>query len=53
MSSCLVPECPAVLVALEHLHEIEKQLKNEGLGFSEEACQHLCEIAGAITELMQ
>ncbi|XP_015205989.2 coiled-coil domain-containing protein 175 [Lepisosteus oculatus] len=51
MSSCLVPEFPAVLVALEHLGEIEKHLKNEGLCFHQEACHHLREIAGAVTEL--
>lgn len=51
MASCLVPEFPAVLVALEHLKELDKQLKEEGVPFSPEASLHLTEITAAITEL--
>ncbi|XP_055721233.1 coiled-coil domain-containing protein 175 [Salvelinus fontinalis] len=51
MASCLVPDFPAVLVALEHLGELDKQLRNEGVPFSPEASHHLKEIAAAITEL--
>ncbi|XP_010903308.3 coiled-coil domain-containing protein 175 [Esox lucius] len=51
MASCLVPDFPAVLVALEHLGELDKQLSDEGVPFSPEASHHLREIAAAITEL--
>ncbi|XP_029531630.2 interaptin [Oncorhynchus nerka] len=51
MASCLVPDFPAVLVALEHLGELDKQLRDEGVPFSPEASHHLKEIAAAITEL--
>ncbi|XP_070782976.1 coiled-coil domain-containing protein 175 [Enoplosus armatus] len=51
MASCLVPDCPAVMVALEHLKELDKQLKEEGIPFSPEASLHLTEITAAITEL--
>ncbi|KAL2099269.1 hypothetical protein ACEWY4_005749 [Coilia grayii] len=51
MASCLVPDFPAVLLALEHLGELEKQLKDEDVSFSQEASHHLREISTAIKEL--
>nr|XP_046259277.1 coiled-coil domain-containing protein 175 [Scatophagus argus] len=51
MTSCLVPDLPAVLVALEHLKELDKQLKEDGITFSLEASLHQTEITAAITEL--
>lgn len=51
MASCLAPEFPAVMVALEHLKELDKQLKEEGVPFSPEASLHLTEMTAAITEL--
>lgn len=51
MASCLVPDFPAVMVALEHLKELDKQLKEEGIPFSPEASLNLTEITAAITEL--
>lgn len=51
MASCLVPDFPAVMVALEHLKELDKQLKEEEVPFAPEACLHLTEITAAITEL--
>ncbi|XP_062379289.1 coiled-coil domain-containing protein 175 [Sardina pilchardus] len=51
MASCLVPDFPAVLLALEHLSELEKQLKDEDVSFSQEASHHLREISTAIREL--
>ncbi|KAM4603930.1 uncharacterized protein ccdc175 [Polymixia lowei] len=51
MASCLVPDFPAVMIALEHLGELDKQLKEERVPFSPEASLHLREITAAITEL--
>ncbi|XP_035515483.1 coiled-coil domain-containing protein 175 [Morone saxatilis] len=51
MASCLVPDFPAVMVALEHIKELDKQLKEDGVPFSPEASLHLTEITAAITEL--
>ncbi|XP_034395636.1 coiled-coil domain-containing protein 175 [Cyclopterus lumpus] len=51
MASCLVPDFPAVMVALEHLKKLDKQLKEDGVPFSPEASLHLTEITAAITEL--
>lgn len=51
MASCLVPDFPAVMVALEHLKELDKQLKEDGVAFSTKASLHLTEITAAITEL--
>ncbi|XP_028677114.1 myosin-2 heavy chain [Erpetoichthys calabaricus] len=51
MTSCIVPDFPAVLVALEHLHEIEKQLQLERVGLSDDASQSFAQIAAAIDEL--
>lgn len=39
------------MVALEHVKELDKQLKEEGLPVSPEASLHLAEITTAITEL--
>lgn len=51
MASCQVPDFPAVTVALEHLKELDTQLKEEGMSFSPEASLHLGEITAAVTEL--
>lgn len=51
MASCLVPDFPAVLVALDHLKELDKELKEEGLPFAPEASLHLAEVAAAVSEL--
>ncbi|KAG9268955.1 golgin subfamily A member 6-like protein 22 [Astyanax mexicanus] len=50
MAVCLVPDFPAVRIALEHLAESDKQLR-EGVIFSEEESHHLREIADAIKAL--
>ncbi|CAJ1064678.1 coiled-coil domain-containing protein 175 [Xyrichtys novacula] len=50
-SSCLVPDFPAVMVALEHIKKLDKQLKEDGVPFSPEASLHLLEITAAISEL--
>lgn len=51
MATCLVPDFPAVMIALEHLKELDKQLKEDGIPFSPEASLHLTEITSAITQL--
>lgn len=51
MASCLVPEFPAVTDALEHLRELDNELREDGIAFSVEASFHLSEITAAITEL--
>ncbi|XP_068445170.1 coiled-coil domain-containing protein 175 [Clinocottus analis] len=51
MASSLVPDFPAVMVALEHLKELDKQLHEDAVPFSPEASLHLTEITAAITEL--
>lgn len=51
MASCLVPDFPAVMVAQEHLKELDKQLQEEAVPFAPEVCLHLTEIAAAIAEL--
>ncbi|KAK2842991.1 hypothetical protein Q7C36_011206 [Tachysurus vachellii] len=51
MASCLVPDFPAVNMALEHLGELDKQLRAEGVAFSQEASRHLSQISDAIKEL--
>lgn len=51
MASCLVPHFPAVMVALEHLKELDKQLREDAVAFSPEASLHLTEIISSITEL--
>ncbi|TNN46469.1 hypothetical protein EYF80_043327 [Liparis tanakae] len=50
-SSCLVPDFPAVMVALEHLKELDQQLKEDGVPFSPEASLHLSAITAAVAEL--
>uniref|UniRef100_A0A8P4JW57 Uncharacterized protein n=1 Tax=Dicentrarchus labrax TaxID=13489 RepID=A0A8P4JW57_DICLA len=39
------------MVALEHIKELDKQLKEDGIPFSPEASLHLTEMTAAITEL--
>lgn len=51
MASCLVPNFPAVAVALEHIKELDWQLKEDGGAFSAAAGVHLMEISAAVTEL--
>ncbi|KAM4751394.1 uncharacterized protein ccdc175 [Anableps anableps] len=51
MASCLVPEFPAVQVALERLKELERQFIAEGVSFSAEGSIHLTAIAEAVSEL--
>lgn len=51
MASCLVPYLPAVMVAIEHLKELDKLLKEEGVTFAPEASIHLAEITAAVTGL--
>ncbi|XP_076001775.1 uncharacterized protein ccdc175 [Genypterus blacodes] len=51
MASCLVPDFPAVLVALGHLKELDKELRDEGHRFVPEASLHLSEVAAAVSEL--
>lgn len=51
MASCLVPDFPAVMVVLEHLKELGKQLKEEEVPYAPEASLHLAEVMAAITDL--
>ncbi|KAM9314781.1 uncharacterized protein ccdc175 [Pholidichthys leucotaenia] len=52
MASCLVPDFPAVTVALEHLRELDRELKDEAaVPFYPEARVHLKEITAAVAEL--
>lgn len=51
MASCLVPDFPAVAVALEHIKELDWQLKEDGGAFSAAASVHLMEISAAVSEL--
>ncbi|KAK0138730.1 Coiled-coil domain-containing protein 175 [Merluccius polli] len=51
MASCLVPDFPAVMMALEHLGELDRRLREEKVPFSPEAGHHLKEIAAAVTKL--
>ncbi|XP_072240296.1 uncharacterized protein ccdc175 [Leuresthes tenuis] len=51
MASCLVPDFPAVMMALEHLKDLDKQLREEGVPFAAEASIHLAEITAAVTDL--
>uniref|UniRef100_A0A3Q3L7N3 Uncharacterized protein n=1 Tax=Mastacembelus armatus TaxID=205130 RepID=A0A3Q3L7N3_9TELE len=39
------------MIALEHLKELDKQVKEEGVAFAPEACLHLAEITVAVTDL--
>ncbi|XP_056624515.1 early endosome antigen 1 [Triplophysa dalaica] len=51
MTTYQVPDVPAVRVALEHLGELDKRWREEGVSLSHEASLHLREIAEAIKEL--
>ncbi|XP_050990090.1 interaptin [Labeo rohita] len=51
MAACLVPDFPAVRIALEHLGDLDKRLREEGVSFSQEASHHLKETAEAIKDL--
>lgn len=51
MASYLVPDSPAVTDALEHLRELDNELRDDGMAFSAEASFHLSEITAAVTEL--
>ncbi|CAN9510809.1 unnamed protein product [Ophioblennius macclurei] len=54
MASCLVPDFPAVQVALEHLRELDRDLAaadGTRTRFGPEAGTHLAQIAGAVSEL--
>ncbi|XP_054897244.1 coiled-coil domain-containing protein 175 [Poeciliopsis prolifica] len=51
MASCLVPEFPAVVAALERLKDLERELGEQELPFSDEGCVHLTAIAEAVAEL--
>lgn len=51
MASCLVPEFPAVSDALEHLRELDNELREGGIAFSAQASVHLAGMTAAITEL--
>ncbi|KAM8880287.1 uncharacterized protein ccdc175 [Spinachia spinachia] len=51
MASCLVPDFPALMVAVERLKELEKQITEDDIPFSAEASLHLTEISAAVTEL--
>lgn len=51
MASCLVPDLPAVTVALEHIKELDWQLKEDGGAFSAAVSVHLMEISAAVSEL--
>lgn len=57
MASCLVPEFPefpefpAVSDALEHLRELDTELRDDGIAFSAEASVHLSGMTAALTEL--
>lgn len=51
MASCLVPDFPAVMVALEHIKELDKQLKEDRMAFSPAASVHLTQISAAVAEL--
>ncbi|XP_015231353.1 PREDICTED: trichohyalin-like [Cyprinodon variegatus] len=51
MASCQAPEFPAVLVALEHLEELNRRLRQDELPFSAECSGHLTAMAAAVSEL--
>lgn len=51
MASCLVPEFPAVVAALERLKDLERELREDEIPFSAEGCVHLTAIAEAVAEL--
>ncbi|XP_068178441.1 coiled-coil domain-containing protein 175 [Antennarius striatus] len=45
------PDFPAVMIALEHLKELNLQLEEDRIPFFHEASLHLTEITAAVTEL--
>ncbi|XP_041839217.1 interaptin-like [Melanotaenia boesemani] len=49
MAYCLIPDFPTVMIALEHLKDLDKQLSEDGVSFAPEASIHLTEITAAIT----
>uniref|UniRef100_A0A3B5LXS3 Uncharacterized protein n=1 Tax=Xiphophorus couchianus TaxID=32473 RepID=A0A3B5LXS3_9TELE len=51
MASCLVPEFPAVVAALERLKDLERELREDEIPFSAEGCVHLTAIAEDVAEL--
>ncbi|XP_037327393.2 coiled-coil domain-containing protein 175 [Pungitius pungitius] len=51
MASCRVPDFPALMVAVERLKELEKQIMEDDMPFSAQASLHLTKISAAITEL--
>lgn len=51
MAGCLAPDSAAVTVALEHIKELDGQLKENGGAFSAAASVHLMEISAAVSEL--
>lgn len=51
MASCFAPDFPAVTVALEHIKELDCQLKDDGGSLSAAASVHLMEISAAVSEL--
>ncbi|XP_008405791.1 golgin subfamily A member 6-like protein 22 [Poecilia reticulata] len=51
MASFMVPEFPAVVAALERLKDLERELREDKLRFSDEGCVHLTAIAEAVAEL--
>uniref|UniRef100_A0A1A8V4L3 Coiled-coil domain containing 175 n=1 Tax=Nothobranchius furzeri TaxID=105023 RepID=A0A1A8V4L3_NOTFU len=51
MAFCSVPDFPAVLLALEGLNDLNKQLKDDGVQFAPEASIHLAAITASITKL--
>lgn len=51
MASYLVPGFPSVTDALEHLRELDNELREDGIAFSAEASFHLSKITAAVTEL--
>ncbi|XP_062863918.1 cingulin [Trichomycterus rosablanca] len=51
MAECLVPDLPAVKLALEQINELDKQLRAERAPFSQEASNDLIQIAQAIKDL--
>lgn len=51
MAGCLAPDFAAVTVALEHIKELDGQLKEDGGAFSAAASVHLMEISAAVSEL--
>lgn len=51
MALCLVPDFPAVLLVLERLTELDRQLKEDGVPFASEASVHLTALTAAVSEL--